>query len=303
MTRQEKNQKPQENLVKSETFPDLPTYSAVWHSLQIEPIQGSGEKLTIAIAVKGNDGAVNIYKTASRKLFNCLCGDVETADSLYSMIQLSINSAENHLNNRVSLDDWTSPVASIAIGRSVDALGENIEDIFFQSLNLTSILGASSLANKRNPQKEVDLRTWKKDIKNRVLIKSPAVASCFDFGVTLPGGMINTKIGFLVNNYAADFGILRDSSKTNNYLRQLHVLQGRLWQLDQLRNSNKNNPILNVSNVELLIKSEKNKDNSIEDLIGELQYEANRRDIPVLVKNNQQTAYHLQKVLTSYSAH
>ncbi|MCF6189340.1 MAG: hypothetical protein L3J51_02550 [Cocleimonas sp.] len=303
MTAQEKIQKSQKSLVKSDSFPDLPAYSALWHSLQIEPIQGSGEKLTIAIAVKGNDGAVNIYNTASKKLFNCLCGDAEIANKLFSMVQLSISSAENHLNNRISLDDWISPIANISIGRSVDALGENIEDIFFQSLNLTSILGASSLVSKNRNKKEIDLRAWKQDVKKRVLMKSPSVASCFDFGVTLPGGMVDTKVGFLVHDYAADFGILRDSNKTRNYLRQLHILQGRLWQLDQLRSSNKNNPILNVNNVELLIKSEKNKDNSIEDLVGELQYEAKRRDIPVFVKNNQQTARHLNKVLANFSAH
>ena len=303
MIHQKKTIKAQKNQVESDTFPDLPTYSAVWHSIQVEPIQGSGEKLTIAIAVKGNDGAVYVFKTASKKIFNCLCDDVETANQLFSMVQLSINSAENHLTNRVSLDDWTSPVTNVSLGRSVDALGDNIEDIFFQSLNLTSILGASSLANKGKKQKEIDLRTWKNEVKKKVLIKSPSVASCFDFGVTLPGGMVDTKIGFLVHDYAADFGILRDSSKTKNYLRQLHILQGRLWQLDQLRSTNDKNPILNVKKVELLIKSEQQKDNSIKDLIGELQYEAQRREIPVFVKNNQQTAQHLQKVLTSYSAH
>ena len=300
---QEKIQKSQKNLVESESFPDLPSYSALWHSLQIEPIQGSGEKLTIAIAVKGHDGAVNIYKTTSKKLFNCLCGDAEIANRLFSMVQLSISSAENHLKNRISLDDWISPVANVSVERSVDALGENIEDIFFQSLNLTSILGASSLVRNNRDKKEIDLRAWKQDIKKRVLLKSPSVASCFDFSVTLPGGILDTKVGFLVHNYAADFGILRDSSKTSNYLRQLHILQGRLWQLDQIRSSNRNNPILNVNNVELLIKSEKNKDNSIEDLVGELQYEAKRRDIPVFVKDNQQTAQHLNKVLANFSTH
>jgi len=293
MTLKGKNQKKKTH---SETFPCLPSYSAKWHSLQIEPIQGSGERLTIAVAIKGNDGAVNVFKTANKKILKCLCINSNIADNLFSMINLSIASAEHHLINRVSLDDWNSPITNIFIGRSVDALGKDINDILFQSLNLTSILGSSEQAARAKIEKVIDLRTWKKSVKEKTIKKAPALKNCFDADITLPGGILDAKVGFLLNNFAIDFGIIKSSRETSQYLRQLHFLQGKLWQLDQIRAaSNPNNPFLKVNEVELIIKSQKLKDDSISDLIGELQFEAKRKDIPVFQKTDTETSNYIRQ--------
>ena len=81
--------KNQEKKARSEIFPSLPSYSAKWHSLQIEPIQGSGERLSIAVAIKGNDGAVNVFKTINQRVLKCICADDIVAKNLLSMINLS----------------------------------------------------------------------------------------------------------------------------------------------------------------------------------------------------------------------
>lgn len=287
--------KNQEKKVRSETFPSLPSYSAKWHSLQIEPIQGSGERLSIAVAIKGNDGAVNVFKTINKRILKCLCVDTNVANNLFSMINLSIASAEHHLKTRVSLDDWNSPITNVFIGRSVDALGNDINDILFQSLNLTSIIGSSEQAAKTKLEKIVDLRSWKKSVKEQTILKAPTLKKCFEVGITLPGGIIDAKVGFLLNDFAIDFGIVKSSSETPQYLRQLHYLQGKLWQLDQLRASNSNNPILKVNDVELIIKSQKHKDNSVTDLISELQYEAERKEIPVFQKTDIETSNYISQ--------
>ncbi len=287
--------KKQEKKAHSEAFPSLPSYSAKWHSLQIEPIQGSGERLSIAVAIKGNDGAVNVFKTINKKILKCLCVDGNVADNLFSMINLSVASAEHHLINRVSLDDWNSPITNISIGRSVDALGNDINDILFQSLNLTSIIGSSEQAAKDKFEKVIDLRAWKNSVKEQTVKKAPELKKCFDADITLPGGILDAKVGFLLNDFAIDFGIIKSSSETSQYLRQLHFLQGKLWQLDQLRASNTNNPILKVNKVELIIKSQTEADSSIADLIGELQYEAERKEIPVFQKTDTETSNYIRQ--------
>lgn len=292
MTHQVKNQ---EKKVHSETFPNLPSYSAKWHSLQIEPILGSGERLSIGVAIKGNDGAVNVFKSINKKILKCLCIDTNIAENLFSMIDISIASAEHHLINRVSLDDWNSPVTNIFIGKSVDALGKDINDILFQSLNLTSIIGSSEQAAREKSEKIIDLRSWKNSVKEKTIEKAPALKKCFEADITLPGGILGAKVGFLLNDFAIDFGIVKGSNETPQYLRQLHFLQGKLWQLDQLRSSNANNPILKVNQVELIIKSQIEADTSIIDLIGELKYEAQRKEIPVFQKTDIETSNYIRQ--------
>ncbi len=257
-------------------FPSLPAYSGIWCPLQIEPIIGSGERITIAIAAKGNDGAVVVFKTTSQKTINCLAGSEEVGSRLSSIIQISIDSAASHLKNRISLDEWQPPIQNIKHGKSIEALGEDIHDIIWQASGLTSILGASSLMNKEshNEGNTKSLKFWKKAVKSSLYEINETYAKCFDVKIPLPGKTLKTTIDFLYLNQAIDFGVLNNSLKNDNYKKQFHFLQSRLWQLDQLRDTK--NIITKIDKVGLMIQSSENND-----VIEEIKLEAIKREIDV----------------------
>ncbi len=45
-------------------FPELPTYKGVWHPIYLEPIVGSGERVTVAVvAIAGRDHTLRFNGT------------------------------------------------------------------------------------------------------------------------------------------------------------------------------------------------------------------------------------------------
>jgi len=269
------NHKPSQTKQEN-SFPSLPAYSGIWCPLQIEPIIGSGERITIAIAAKGNDGAVVVFKTASQKTINCIAGSEDVGNRLSSIIQISIDSAASHLKNRISLDEWQPPIQNIKHGRSIEALGEDIHDIIWQASGLTSILGASSFMNKESHNKgnTKSLKFWKKAVKSSLYQINETYSKCFDVKIPLPGKTLKTTIDFLYLNQAIDFGVLNNSLKNDNYKKQFHFLQSRLWQLDQLRDTK--NIITKIDKVGLMIQTSENND-----VIEEIKLEALKREIAI----------------------
>ncbi len=284
----------QNQTTRKANFPDLPLYSAVWCPIQIEPIVGSGEKITVAIAVKGNDGAVNVSKTAPQKVINCLTGSKEVGTKLSSLIQICIESATTHLQQRNTLNDWQSPIQSVTQGDSISALGKDINDIIWQASGLSSILGASSLASNNTKKEKRDLASWKADIKSSLKEKNKKIIKHLDIKIASSGSILNTTVDFLYHNHAIDFGLINNASIQNNYRRQFHVLQSRLWQLDRLRDIQDTDELFHIDNVCLMIQSaEKN------DLIEEIKIEAKHRDILVTeVKKADEAASILQRIVT-----
>lgn len=263
-------------------FPELPTFSAQWWPISIEPMLGSGERFTIGIAAKGSDGSVLVKRTLPNKTLKCISTN-EVAERLSDVINLAIFSANHYLDNQISLDSWLPPTENIVVGRPRESLAENIENIIWQAINLTSFVSSNLQYEEyilhTNEHKRLAFK-WKRNIKDAVANRNEKLLKLFDQKVSLTNGGFNKKIGFLYNNYAVNFAYVNNKDSKKYYDDLLEQIQAKLWVLDLLRAQVTST--VKVTEVELLINASHSENNSlVYDLVNEINEEAKSKEILV----------------------
>lgn len=261
-------------------FPVLPEYRAAWQPIFLEPLQGSGERLTVAVAIKGSDGAVWVAPTFCSHLTQCFVGRSESARIL-QFISVCAKSAEIHLNERFSLNGWEPPLSGFSIGDPRDAVGNDIEDVLMQAVCMSSYFGAMRYkTNRFSKEKGIRSRAWQSKIKKEIVRRVRDAAKCFDVQIPSLGGRLSTRIGFFCADYAANFGVVSGDAKKNS--TQLINIQGKLWQLDRLRDASSIDlPKQTELILEVVGGADQEGQKAAEDFLEEIRLEADRRDIGV----------------------
>ena len=260
----------------------LPKYSANWHCIYYKPMPISEEKLTVAIAIRGVDGLVLVEHLLSQKRLGSMYG--KSSRAIFDKIDLCVNSARKTLNDRMSLSNWVAPLAEFEVSEGREALSESLEGIFRQTILMSTSFGSALVEEHAEISNEVDrdVNRWVKRIKKSVRLRHKEIAHLFDQDIYLKSGRIKEKIGFLSANYGADFGKLNPSVKA--HLSTRRSAQGKLWQLDQFRESNS---MMSPKKVELIIGHPEesvlttDEINCLNDNIYELEIEAKSREIDV----------------------
>ena len=75
-------------------FPQIPNFKGEWRAIQLEPIIGSGERITVAISVLGQNGEHKAIQAIRPELLECLYGN--KSKEMMKLIQLIIESVSNH---------------------------------------------------------------------------------------------------------------------------------------------------------------------------------------------------------------
>lgn len=120
------------------SFPDLPEYAAQATHIMWEPVMGSGERITAAIAMVDADRSVRVINLLSPEVLSLLYrGQGGNAASLISSVSDSI---KGHLKRQGSLEGWQPPVSGFYAQPMREFFGVSQDDILDQVAGLHSSL-------------------------------------------------------------------------------------------------------------------------------------------------------------------
>lgn len=209
-------------------FPELPKEEGYWRAIYLEPIVGSGEKISIA-ALAVTNKQFKVIQSVRNELLDCLYGN--QADNIRSMISWVINSLQTELKTSSSLGKWVSPIAGIVIGDEIVARGQNLDEILRQAVRFSASLSALSLDADRSDDDEQPRKYsehWSRSISAAMKQVNPQLIQSFGQKVQLGEANVATSFGFMYGDYSANFGLLvpsRLAASLNNVKAKLLDLE------------------------------------------------------------------------------
>jgi hypothetical protein len=143
-------------------FPPLPAFAAQASHIFWEPVIGSGERITAAVALRDGAGEVRVINLLSPEVLSLLYrGQGVNASGLLGMMA---DSLKRHLRKTSDLSDWRAPISGFTAQPMRDFVGHSAEDILDQVAGLHS-----SLYKAKAPQKAQRQPTHKDEtIRRRV---------------------------------------------------------------------------------------------------------------------------------------
>jgi hypothetical protein len=278
-------------------FPATPAVSAKWWPVQIEPIIGSGELITIGIAAISDDGNNLVSSILSETALICAFG--ENGKSFFNLAELCIASLNKFISENNVIENWNPPITGVIVGKQRDALGDDLESIVNIATQMTASFGR--LAEKREEvlvadsieEKTVIKDKFIKKVKQYVIKNRPEYSRNFGVKRKLIQGGMDICFDYFSNYYVAN---LSEITKFNS--RSLNTMLGstrqRLWVLEVLRETWTN--IIPNERIELILKKPnineiKNIMDSNPALFQEIVYELKEE-----AKSRQLNIYEVQSV-------
>ena len=226
-------------------FPVRPDVRATWAPIYLEPMLGSGERLTAAIVCIGHNNTFQIQVTLRARILKCMYGDAGT--KVLGLAQLVAESMVDHLALGGKVGDWVPPTKSCFLGPARTALGDSLESVIRQAARLTSSTSGADLEEIDPPDVDahgVDVERWLHQVKASVVARAKSLESRFNGEVSIRAGAAPTRIGYLGDRIAANFDALipgsnlsmrRARSKSRlvdlQILRDIDLLQRNSYEL------------------------------------------------------------------------
>lgn len=217
-----------------ELFPSEPTYFGTWQTLYLEPIVGSGERISVAVVAIGNNNQYRIIQAIRTELLECLYG--AQSQNMQSIIDWLIESASNELKIHRSLSEWAAPFGGVILGSMHPAADDSIEGILKQAIRFTASLSTLALDAEREEDEFQSKRyseQWATSIFEEIKTINPHLSNCFKKRLKISESNLLTSFGFMNEKYVSNFGLLvptRLSTSLNN-------VKAKLFDLEALKKS------------------------------------------------------------------
>lgn len=217
-------------------FPPAPATAGEWAPIYLEPIVGSGERLTVLVASRVESGEFSLLRTLDAQRAKCMYGDYAAA--VTGLIDLIFESLQRTLADGLRLQDWSPPVQdAVKLGPISVALGDTATEIAQTGAMLTASLSVNvplALSEESESAREDDGDDWERQIREGTVLLRQQFAPRFAKKVPLRRGAPNTRIGYLGDRLAAQFGRLipgRNLTNSRNrakaYVTDLQILRDR----------------------------------------------------------------------------
>ena len=130
-------------------FPPLPAYRAAWTPIYMEPIIGSGERVTVAIAAVAEDGSYTVLPVLREDSLRCFPGD--GASKLLDLADLCVTSARAHLEHAGTMEGWNPPLEGITAGRATEAHADDMPGILKMAIHDSAFLALLAASAEEHP--------------------------------------------------------------------------------------------------------------------------------------------------------
>lgn len=217
-------------------FPDMPTYEGQWQPIYFEPVVGSGERITIAVAAIGSTGEFKVVQAIRTELLECLYGI--NANRIHSMINLIITSSNNYIKKNQTLSSWPAPFDGVILGPPTRALDTELNGIIKQAITFSSSLSSLALDAEREDDEQVQPKRYaaqfSKNIQNELNQINPKLLESFNQKIQVSDSDVMTTYGFMNDQYVSNFGLLIPTRMSNS----LNSIKAKLFDIEVLKKSN-----------------------------------------------------------------
>lgn len=212
-------------------FPALPDLTATWAPVLMEPIPGSGEQLTVAIAMQLGD----TYRVASAippDVAQAIFG--EQGNSMLGIIATVSAHLRNHMVHGQAFEDWRSPLSGVRLGKPEEGQGFTPEEIIEQALRSSACLSAMTLEFQARKESDEPRNALLTRVKTSVRAIAPQLEQFFkkDVPITIRNKPVKVQCDYFSHNLAINIAALAPGNRLG---QQFETLTTRICRLQQLR--------------------------------------------------------------------
>ena len=223
-------------LLKAFDFPQVPDKEIIWTPVFMEPVHGSGEKITVAIAIDDGNGPI-VSPVLSQEKLKCLLG--EAGPRFEKLVDILCSDIHRHLSNNLGLSEWAPIFENASLGRLHAVRANSAEDIVRQAAMMSSAFVAMPVDSQEDDQ-DIKEITNERKVADLVIKKRPGLKDFFGVECAIKHGGRKLRIGFAGKRYAVNIGSLRPGSGSGILL---HVAKSKIVDLATLRRHDKNHPL------------------------------------------------------------
>jgi hypothetical protein len=214
------------------SLPPLPIYRAQWMPVYWEPMRGSDERLTVAIAARGEIGEYEVHICIRPDILRALYG--RQGEAARGLITLVADDLAAHLRQGNGLSEWQPPITGVYTGSVRPALADDLRGVIRQALTLTSSLAHLADVDQDRDDDQIEdispAEQWRDAVKSMTVTIRPELGCKFDVSLPLySSSSIETRFGFLCVEWAAQFDVIRPDQAKSRF----REAQRKLWTLKQ----------------------------------------------------------------------
>lgn len=216
-------------------FPQLPIGRYYSAPIYLEPMAGSGERLTVAGVVVGDDGFL-VDRLISSDTAKAMYGNQGKA--FLGLADLLIANLRDYLQAENSrLEDWLPCLSGVSLGAITPAYADNLRHALAQVAQLhASLCRLPALMALEEDEQEHGgndnaLKAWVKQVQAQTVANHPDLQSFFNIKQTLAHGD-SIILHFARLPMAANIGLITPVN-LNQHVNDAKI---KLWNLDHLPN-------------------------------------------------------------------
>ena len=202
-------------------LPAEPAYAGSWMSIYLEPMMGSGEKLTVAVAAVGESGEVKVCPAIRPHVLEAMFGS--RSGGLTRLIDTIAESLKNHITARGEFEGWKPPVSGVSVGMVRKTFSTDLTGLLRQAVAMTASLAALDLSDSGETEVAETIITatddrWPKQFHDEVVRRDERLDRFFSqkFVISEPSRPLN--IFFLSEKVALNTGRLIPGRGLSAYL-------------------------------------------------------------------------------------
>ncbi|MBF8692388.1 hypothetical protein [Pseudomonas fulva] len=201
-------------------LPPNPSYHGSWTSIYLEPMMGSGERLTVAVAAIGESHEVRVHPALRPHVLESMFGSKSAG--LAKLIDVIAASLLSHVENTGGFSGWKPPVSGVTMGLIRSTRSSDITGLLRQAVAMTASLAALDLADPEEKDAEIIVSPsddrWPKQFQTEVVRRDERLERFFGqkFVISEPSKPLN--FFFLSERVALNTGRLIPGRGLSAYL-------------------------------------------------------------------------------------
>lgn len=198
-----------------QSLPSLPSLSGKWVSVYLEPMLGSGERLTIIVAAISSKGEIMVKPAIRKEVVDAMYGF--RSSSFNNMVDLITDSLKAYLELNKDFNGWVPPISGITLSPTREAASSTTIGILRQAVALSSSLSSLLEVNQDSVEKIKKFREkdrWATQLIEAVLLKDAKRECFFNRQFSFSDGHRPAKIFYLSDTAAINTGKLLPSNLT-----------------------------------------------------------------------------------------
>ena len=215
-------------------FPENPSFKGTWHAIYLEPIVGSGERITVAVAAINSKSEFNVIQAIRSELLDCLYG--VQSQNIQNMINWLIDSASKFIQSSGGLENWKAPFEGVVCTDATPASDNSIDGILRQAIRFSASLSTLSLDAERDnddQQPRTYTARWATHIADELRTVNPHLTSYLKQKIKIGGSGLQTTFGFLNDKYVSNFALLMPSNLSSS----LTSVKAKILDLENFKKS------------------------------------------------------------------